>query len=191
MAPFRRAELEEMVQRWLDANRRCEQAGDWRPLAAMYTADATYGWNMGPGEEFMVAGRDQIRDIALALEMGGLDGWSYPYQRVLIDDVQGEVVGFWKQVAGAARPDGSHYEVAGIGGSWFRYGGGLAVGVAARLLRPRQRDRALPGDAQGRRAVGGHAAADGTRGLRRETARALPPRRGPGTTLVAPGGGRG
>ena len=123
MAPFRRAELEEMVQRWLDANRRCEQAGDWRPLAAMYTADATYGWNMGPGEEFMVSGRDQIRDIALALEMGGLDGWSYPYQRVLIDDVQGEVLGLWKQVADATRADGSNYEIAGLGGSWFRYGG--------------------------------------------------------------------
>ena len=106
MAAFPRAELEKMVQRWLDANRRCEEAGDWRTLAEMYTRDATYGWNMGPGEEFMVTGRDQIRDIALALEMGGLDGWSYPYQRVLIDDAQGEVVGFWKQVAGAARPDG-------------------------------------------------------------------------------------
>ncbi|MGE5137658.1 MAG: nuclear transport factor 2 family protein [Gemmatimonadota bacterium] len=124
MAAFPRAELEEMVQRWLDANRRCEEQGDWRPLAEMYTPDATYGWNMGPGEEFMAAGRDQIRDIALALEMGGLDGWSYPYQRVLIDDVQGEVVGFWKQVAGATRPGGGHYEVAGIGGSWFRYAGG-------------------------------------------------------------------
>jgi hypothetical protein len=55
--------------------------------------------------------------------MGGLDGWSYPYQRVLIDDMQGEVVGFWKQVAGARRPDGRNYVVAGIGGSWFRYGG--------------------------------------------------------------------
>jgi hypothetical protein len=121
---FPRAELDEMVQRWLDANKRCEENGDWRPLASMYTDDATYGWNMGPGEEFMVAGRGQIRDIALALEMGGLDGWSYPYQRVLIDDVQGEVVGFWKQVAGAARPDGKNYVVAGIGGSWFRYGGG-------------------------------------------------------------------
>ena len=123
MATFPRAELDEMVQRWLDENRRCEEAGDWRPLAEMYTPDATYGWNMGPGEEFMAVGRDQIRDIALALEMGGLDGWSYPYQRVLIDEVQGEVIGFWKQVAGATRPDGSHYEVAGIGGSWFRYGG--------------------------------------------------------------------
>jgi hypothetical protein len=123
MAVFPRAELAEMVRRWLAANRRCEEQGDWRPLAEMYTAGATYGWNMGPREEFMVAGRDQIRDIALALEMGGLDGWSYPYQRVLIDEVQGEVVGFWKQVAGTARPGGGRYEVAGIGGSWFRYGG--------------------------------------------------------------------
>ncbi len=123
MATFPRAELEEMVRRWLEANRRCEEQGDWRPLAEMYTPDATYGWNMGPGEEFMAAGRDQIRDIALALEMGGLDGWTYPYQRVLIDEVQGEVVGFWKQVASATRPGGRPYEVAGIGGSWFRYGG--------------------------------------------------------------------
>ena len=123
MPSFPRAELDEMVQRWLDANRRCEEAGDWRPLAQMYTPDATYGWNMGPGEEFMAVGRDQIRDIALALEMGGLDGWSYPYQKVLVDDAQGEVVGFWKQVADASRPDGRRYEVAGIGGSWFRYGG--------------------------------------------------------------------
>jgi hypothetical protein len=113
---YPRAELDEMVRRWLAANKECEERGDWTPLASMYTAGATYGWNMGPGEEFMVAGRDQIRDIALALEMGGLDGWSYPYQRVLIDDRLGEVVGFWKQTAG-------RYEVAGIGGSWFRYGG--------------------------------------------------------------------
>ncbi len=123
MPAFPRAELEEMVRRWLEANLSCERSGDWRPLALMYTPDATYGWNMGPAAEFMVAGRDQIRDIALASEMGGLDGWTYPYQRVLIDDVQGEVVGFWRQVAGARRPGGTRYEVAGIGGSWVRYGG--------------------------------------------------------------------
>jgi hypothetical protein len=123
MPSFPRAELEEMVRRWLDANRRCERDGDWRPLAEMYTQDASYGWNMGPSEEFMVSGRDEIRNVALALEMGGLDGWSYPYQKVLIDDRHGEVVGFWKQVAGARRLDGSHYEVAGIGGSWFAYAG--------------------------------------------------------------------
>ena len=49
-------ELEEMVQRWLDANRRAQEAGDWRPMAEMYTEDATYGWNIGPHEEFMAVG---------------------------------------------------------------------------------------------------------------------------------------
>ena len=68
-------------------------------------------------------GRDEIRDFALGMEMGGLDGWTYPYQKVLIDEHQGEVIGLWKQVADAKRPDGSAYEVAGLGGSWFRYAG--------------------------------------------------------------------
>lgn len=116
-------ELEEMVQRWLDANRRAQDEGDWKPMADMYTEDATYGWNVGPNDEFMAVGRAEIRDIALGLEMGGLDGWVYPYQKVLIDPQQGEVIGLWKQVADATRPDGSAYEVAGLGGSWFRYGG--------------------------------------------------------------------
>ncbi|WP_345147519.1 hypothetical protein [Nonomuraea rubra] len=56
---------------------------------------------------------------------GGLAGWSYPYQSILIDERQGQVVGFWKQLADARRPDGSPYEVPGIGGSRFRYGGGF------------------------------------------------------------------
>ncbi|HTT86245.1 MAG TPA: nuclear transport factor 2 family protein [Acidimicrobiales bacterium] len=116
-------ELEEMVQRWLDANRRAQEAGDWKPMAEMYTEDATYGWNVGPNDEFMAVGRDEIRDIALGLEMGGLDGWTYPYQKVLIDPKQGEVIGLWKQIADLPRPDGSQYVVAGLGGSWFRYAG--------------------------------------------------------------------
>ncbi len=120
---FERAELEEMVERWLQANRDCEAAGDWRPLAEMYTEDATYGWNYGPHTDFMAVGRDEIRDLALGEEMGGLDGWQYPYEELLIDERKGFVVGFWRQVADAKRADGSQYEVAGIGGSWFRYAG--------------------------------------------------------------------
>ena len=142
-----------MVERWLEANRRAQEAGDWRPMAEMYTEDATYGWNIGPHEEFMAVGRDEIRDIALGLEMGGLDGWTYPYQKVLIDPHQGEVIGLWKQIADATRPDGSPYEIAGLGGSWFRYAGELAVVVAARLLRRRQRHVAVHRDDQGRRPV--------------------------------------
>jgi hypothetical protein len=123
MPAFPRAELDEMVERWLKENRRCEEIGDWRPLAEMYTEDATYGWNIGPKEDFMAVGRDEIRDIALGQEMEGLEGWEYPYQKIVIDDREGEVIGFWKQLSGATREDGSRYEVPGIGGSWFRYGG--------------------------------------------------------------------
>lgn len=123
MPAYPRAELEEMVQRWLEANRAGEEKQDWRHMADLYTEDATYGWNVGPNDDFMVVGREEIREVALGLEMAGLEGWTYPYQRVLIDDVQGEVIGLWKQVADAQKPDGSNYEIAGLGGSWFRYGG--------------------------------------------------------------------
>src|SRR3712207_9576886 len=91
MPAFPREELEEMVQRWLDTNKRCEAENDWSLLAEMYTEDATYGWNLGPREEFMAVGRDEIRTVALGLEMGGLDGWTYPYEEILIDDRKGQV----------------------------------------------------------------------------------------------------
>jgi len=112
-----------MVQRWLDANAACEETGDWGPLAEMYTPDATYGWTFGAKEEFMAVGREEIRTIALGSEMAGLDGWQYPYEEMLVDEVKGQVIGIWRQIADAPRPDGGRYEVAGIGGSWFRYAG--------------------------------------------------------------------
>ncbi len=123
MPAYARSELEEMVQRWLQANRDAEAACDWGPMAELYAPDATYGWNYGASENFMAVGREQIRELALGSEMAGLEGWEYPYQELLIDEHKGQVVGFWRQIADATRADGSHYEVAGIGGSWFRYGG--------------------------------------------------------------------
>ncbi len=123
MPSFPRDELEEMMRRWLEANRVAEERLDWSGLADLFTEDATYGWNVGPKDEFMAVGRQEILEYALGLEMEGLGGWTYPYMRILIDDVQGEILGLWKQVADATRPDGSHYEIAGLGGSWFRYAG--------------------------------------------------------------------
>jgi hypothetical protein len=123
VADYDRAELDEMVSRWVRANRECESDGDWRPLADFYTADATYGWNYGPEQEFMAVGRDEIRDYALGTEMQGLEGWSYEYQDFVVDDRSGAVIGLWKQISDARRPDGRNYSPEGIGGSWFRYAG--------------------------------------------------------------------
>ena len=123
MLAYPRAEIEEVWQRWLDTNAKCEESRDWSSLAEFYTPGATYGWNSGPDDEFMAVGRDEIRELAFGLEMRGLEGWTYPYQAVLIDDQQGMVLGLWKQVAAAKRDDGSNYEVPGLGGSWFGYAG--------------------------------------------------------------------
>lgn len=113
--------LEDFVTRWLEANRIAESRGDWSGLADFYTDDATYGWNIGPKEDVMCVGKAEIRDIALGLEMAGLEGWTYPYQKVLIDEKIGEVVGFWKQVALTGEGGATEQrEIYGIGGSWFR-----------------------------------------------------------------------
>jgi hypothetical protein len=121
MASHSREQLEAWVERWLEANRAAERAGDWTTLADFYAKDATYGWNIGPKEDVMCVGIDEIRDVALGLEMEGLENWVYVYQKVLIDEKQGEIVGFWKQIVN--KSDGTQGEIYGIGGSWFRLNG--------------------------------------------------------------------
>lgn len=124
MPAYPREELEQMMERWLAANRDAEQAGNWaRYLGPMYTEDAEYSWNMGPNREFVARGRKQIEDWALGAHMEGFEKWRYPYEKILIDEKQGEIIGIWRQLAPVSREDGSPYEVAGVGGSWFRYGG--------------------------------------------------------------------
>ena len=123
------------MQSWLKANKDCEKSGDWTPLADFYAPDATYGWNIGPKEDVMCVGIDEIRDIALGLEMEGLEDWQYPYQKVIIDDRQGEIVGFWKQVVidGDGRPAGDLRHRRQLVSPERRQ----AHRVAARLLRLR------------------------------------------------------
>lgn len=124
MPEFERAEIEEFWRRWLDANRRAEEARDWKPLADFYAEDATYGWMYHPDEHFMAVGREEIREYALGTEMYGMDGWTYEYVATVIDDRAGMIVGFWRQRSGILDDNGDEYEVAGIGGSWFGYAGG-------------------------------------------------------------------
>jgi hypothetical protein len=120
-----REQLDDWVARWLKANQDAEKAGDWQNLADFYTEDATYGWNIGPKEDVMCIGKDEIRDVALGLEMEGLENWVYEYQKVIVDEKLGEVVGFWKQIAN--KSDGARDEIYGIGGSWFRLNDDLLI----------------------------------------------------------------
>jgi hypothetical protein len=128
MPSLPREELDKWVEQWLAVNRDCEKNGDWRPLADFYTEDATYGWNIGPKEDVMCVGIDEIRDVALGLEMQGLENWTYEYQKVIVDDKLGEIVGFWKQVVtDPDDPEAEEREIYGIGGSWFRLNDNLKI----------------------------------------------------------------
>ena len=182
MPSLPREQLEDWVERWLQANQDAEAAGDWKRLADFYTDDATYGWNIGPKEDVMCIGKDEIRDVALGLEMQGLENWVYEYQKVLIDDKQGEIVGFWKQIVN--KTDGTQDEIYGIGGSWFRLNSRPVDRVAARLLRLRPRRLHVRQADRVRRPQRRDAEADRALPGRREAARLLPARRGSGQDLV-------
>ena len=123
MPAFPRAELEEMIRRFVATNDACGKSGDWEPLSRFYTEDAVYTWNNGPKYEFVARGRKEIRDFVMGTEMAGLEKWVYPYVRTLIDDQKGEIIGLWRQIAPYDGPDGKPLEIAGTGGSWFRYAG--------------------------------------------------------------------
>ena len=50
-------------------------------------------------------------------------GWTYPYEKIVIDEKKGEAFCWWWQVPpkGLKNEDGSPMRV--IGASWFKYGG--------------------------------------------------------------------
>ena len=123
MPAFPRDEMEEMMRRWVRANDEAGTTGDWSKMSAFYTEDALYSWNNGAKWEFAACGRQQIHDWVFGTEMEGLDNWVYPHVRTLLDEKKGEVLGLWRQIAPAEDPEGSPYEIAGTGGSWFRYAG--------------------------------------------------------------------
>ncbi len=123
MPTFPRDELQEMVDRWVAANDDAGSTGDWSKMSEFFQEDAIYSWCTGPRWEFVARGRKQIREWAFGSEMAGLERWTYPYVRTLIDDQKGEFIGIWRQVAPINDPNGHPYEIHGTGGSWFRYGG--------------------------------------------------------------------
>ncbi len=124
MGQYSRAELEEMWQRFIVANEKSEAEDDWQtPLANFYAEDAVWHWKVGYHTQFRAEGRQQIVDYVLGHEMLGFEGWTYPYDKVVVDDQKGEIVGYWNQITPFKKKDGSFYRTNGLGVSWFKYGG--------------------------------------------------------------------
>jgi hypothetical protein len=121
---FERAELEEMVSRWEAAGSRAEAAGDWAThLAPFYAEDATCRVCIGANEVYEAHGREEIAAGLLGEEMEGFEGWTYPFERVVIDERNAAVSIYWRQVSPFVRPDGTPYAVSGLGNSYFVYAG--------------------------------------------------------------------
>lgn len=124
MSGCTREELEQTMQVWLDANKRAEETGDWRCLADCYTDDAYYCWDI-PGGVYEARGKENIRETCVGDAMDPYKGWTYPYEKIVMDERKGEAFCWWWQVppGNLKNDDGSPMRV--IGASWFKYGGDL------------------------------------------------------------------
>lgn len=122
MSSCSREELEAMMERWLAANARAEREGDWRCLADLFAEDCVYGWDT-PNGRYEFRGREAIRETCVGAAMDPYRGWTYPYDKIVLDERRGEAFVTWWQVPPGAprRADGSEMKV--VGASWFRYGG--------------------------------------------------------------------
>ncbi|MFT4517767.1 MAG: hypothetical protein ACI9JM_000144 [Halioglobus sp.] len=122
MVAVTRQEMEEMMKRWLAVNDKAESTGDWRCLADYFSDDCLYGWET-PNGKYEFVGREVIRETCVGAAMDPYKGWTYPYDKIVIDEVKGEVFATWYQTPPGApkREDGTEMSV--IGASWFKYGG--------------------------------------------------------------------
>ena len=122
MANYTRDEIEEMMRRWIAVNDKAEREGNWRHLADFYTTDVIYGWDT-PNGKYEFNGREAVRETCVGAAMDPYKGWTYPYEKIVIDETRGQAFCTWWQTPPGkpTREDGSEMKV--IGASWFRYGG--------------------------------------------------------------------
>lgn len=122
MSQYTREEMEETMRRWIAVNEQAEREGNWRVLADMYTDDCVYGWDT-PNGKYEFVGREVIRETCVGAAMDPYKGWTYPYDKIVIDETRGAAMVTWWQVPPGAptREDGSEMRV--IGASFLKYAG--------------------------------------------------------------------
>ena len=82
--------------------------GNWRCLADFYTEDVTYGWDT-PNGKYEFNDRETVRETCVGAAMDPYKGWTYPYDKIVIDETRGEAFCTWWQTPPGApkRDDGS------------------------------------------------------------------------------------
>ena len=120
---FDRAELDEMVQRWVDENKRCEIAR--RLEAAGRDVHRGRHVRLELRAQGRLHGRRPGRDPRPGARPGNgrARGLGLPVPAVRHRRPQRRRHRILEAGVRRTRDDGTHYQVAGIGGSWFRYGG--------------------------------------------------------------------
>lgn len=114
MAKFTRtrAEVQSMLDDWLEVNRQAEQTRDWQPLADYYADDAVYQYTIGAFGKRVARGKDEVRKQVMDRDMQGFDGWTFPYERIVVEGDQ--VMTKWYCQAPQVRPDGTPYRIVGM-----------------------------------------------------------------------------
>ena len=177
------AKTREWVERWLQANRDAEKAGDWKPLADFYTDDATYGWNIGPKEDVMCIGprRDPGR------RTGPGDGGPGELEVPVPEGARSTTSSARSSASGSrssTRPTARGDEIYGIGGSWFRLDDDAKIEWQRDFFDFGHVSKMFWQLIQSGDLSHGHAEAHRAQPGRREGARLLPARPGSGPDLV-------
>lgn len=120
-------ELEQFAKKIHDVMNIARETGSYKKaFEDIFTDDASYSWGLGPTmPDFMAKGKEEILRIALGAEMGGVDGWKYPWSGYWIDDEQGLVIYRWTMVSPWQYPDGTYYASDGAGYTMHYYAGNM------------------------------------------------------------------
>jgi ketosteroid isomerase-like protein len=113
MAEFKRSreEVQALFDRFIEDNRRCEAERDWSRLADYYADDAVYMYTMGAAGLRVARGRQEIRRLVMQRDMMGFEGWTFPYEWVVIDGDR--VITKWWNQAPVSHDDGTPYRILG------------------------------------------------------------------------------
>lgn len=107
-----REEVQAMLDKWLEANKKAEATRDWNALMPFYAKDATYCYTIGAFGRREAKGYDEVKALVMERDMEGFDGWTFPYEWLVVEG--DKVMSKWHMVPPFEREDGTPYRILGM-----------------------------------------------------------------------------